>query len=1276
MIAKMLSQEQVNEDDLSDEEDSFHLRDTNHTQEMVHAALKIRMDLQDTPGHSAGWGGIDNEHVADIVPNSLFLFLSVLFGGISALTQETVCNDENAILSIAQYIVYGVSKKRKLTPKHIGLALTLHQATRSATLVDLFHVAGHTIGMDTVRRIDTSIATEILETFKANGYVFIPRGIVPYTAGRLIIGSLDNIDVQEETIDGKNTFHSTQLVCWQRGPAGGTPMNSKIGREKALKKDQLERLHQLDRAKVYAGNRPTPVFANDSMATVEEMTRQSGEAKKSHAMNLIWVLSRYESSNHQVPSWTAFNETCSTNDPPVTTIGVLPILQAHADQNDTVVTVINRFRKMNHSLGQKYTIIAGDQPLYSRGKELIWANQEDYGDVIMLLGGLHVSFNFLKVIGQHMENAGLDDILVEAGILAEKSVSAAMDGKAYYRAVRAHTLAYEALQRMKWMKFQAWLQMKERSDGIDKKKILDINDMFINAKPGFHQDISTSAQELANTLLSEQFESTFNDFNKEFTSDPSVAFWNDYIEMVETLLDFIRAHRDGNWQLHLDSFAAMLPWMTLYDHTNYARWGTVYLADMKCLPQEVKAEFEAGNFVCKKTRHRFNQVPFDQATEWMNRLCKTSQGIIGITRNDSARDRFCTTWSERSQISLDTKSMFGMDAEEDAISTMKDGLPSRVKQDEEAVKQLIAQFERFHVLDISTPYEPVTAENDATQKLIAATTKDVATEEITKALLNAKARGEQLLADNIRARIEEKTTPFFSVLKKNKPLTFASMYKMTVTSEQKEVKVVKADRKLMQQLLNATRAGRHVELESVLQHELSQFPLSFAGRDGKMNTTSKSDILGIITTDQGVNVTAHIPDSPHEESTRTCVLIDGHALIQSTGKPRDCNSFNEYANHIIGKITKYFGGSTTRVDVVFDRYIGSQSIKNSTRVARTGTKKPIRRLINDGETPLPQVWDQFVCLDENKAELASFLTRRLIAQREYLQQFGWEIVCSGGEEKARSSEHGVLEELTSDQEEADTRIILHTQHAKEFGFNRFIVICKDTDVLLLLLFHFRDVEIWMLAGKKAYPVHSIASKLQANVLDSLLGFHAFTGSDTTSSLKGYGKKTCWKIFQIQPNLLAGVGRDGDLLDVQKFLCLLYKVPQPADDVNQARYQIFVKGQKPLECLPPTIDALELHFDRSNHQAKIWIQANRAQPDVGNPLDTNGWVLVDGALNICWSRIPAVPAACLELSTCGCKTKCKTAACKCVKNNQKCMPACGCDADGCCNPNMIGDSDDD
>ena len=60
---------------------------------------------------------------------------------------EKDCKIEQSVCSIAQDIVYGVSNRRKVAPKHIGLGLALHQPTRSEALVELFHAANHTIDM-------------------------------------------------------------------------------------------------------------------------------------------------------------------------------------------------------------------------------------------------------------------------------------------------------------------------------------------------------------------------------------------------------------------------------------------------------------------------------------------------------------------------------------------------------------------------------------------------------------------------------------------------------------------------------------------------------------------------------------------------------------------------------------------------------------------------------------------------------------------------------------------------------------------------------------------------------------------------------------------------------------------------------------------------------------------------------------------------------------------------------------------------------------------------
>lgn len=57
-----------------------------------------------------------------------------------------------------------------------------------------------------------------------------------------------------------------------------------------------------------------------------------------------------------------------------------------------------------------------------------------------------------------------------------------------------------------------------------------------------------------------------------------------------------------------------------------------------------------------------------------------------------------------------------------------------------------------------------------------------------------------------------------------------------------------------------------------------------------MNSTSKADLLHIIST--GVNLPS---ETPPLTQGRTCVLIDGQALIQSLGKPPGCQTFDDYA---------------------------------------------------------------------------------------------------------------------------------------------------------------------------------------------------------------------------------------------------------------------------------------------------------------------------------------------------------------------------------------------
>ena len=70
-----------------------------------------------------------------------------------------------------------------------------------------------------------------------------------------------------------------------------------------------------------------------------------------------------------------------------------------------------------------------------------------------------------------MENTGLTDIRVESGAFAEGSTVAMMEGKAYYGAVRGHTLTYEALWQIYWKLFSSWLHEAGKNPSLSTKVV-------------------------------------------------------------------------------------------------------------------------------------------------------------------------------------------------------------------------------------------------------------------------------------------------------------------------------------------------------------------------------------------------------------------------------------------------------------------------------------------------------------------------------------------------------------------------------------------------------------------------------------------------------------------------------------------------------------------------------------------------------------------------------------------------------------------------------------
>ena len=162
-------------------------------------------------------------------------------------------------------------------------------------------------------------------------------------------------------------------------------------------------------------DKANPVFAAPvRKAWFDSPVDVTDQVKRAITTDVAFFLHRQLSQNK--PGWTMFNEKHSQADPEQTTLGYMPIILAPAHELDTLNTVVKRCMFISSHIGQEYTVITVDQALYYKLMELKWSIPEYQNRLIPRLGGLHISMNFLKAIGDHMSGSGLAEIWVESGL--------------------------------------------------------------------------------------------------------------------------------------------------------------------------------------------------------------------------------------------------------------------------------------------------------------------------------------------------------------------------------------------------------------------------------------------------------------------------------------------------------------------------------------------------------------------------------------------------------------------------------------------------------------------------------------------------------------------------------------------------------------------------------------------------------------------------------------------------------------------------------------------
>ena len=275
----------------------------------------------------------------------------------------------------------------------------------------------------------------------------------------------------------------------------------------------------------------------------------------------------------------------------------------------------------------------------------------------------------------------------------------------------------------------------------------------------------------------------------------------------------------------------------------------------------------------------------------------------------------------------------------------------------------------------------------------------------------------------------------------------------------------------------AQQAGRKVDLNQILQHELLPVPIALAEMNGDLRTATKALLAEAVT--ENIKCLTDLPAGDLKDGAT--LMIDGMALLAAIGKPQGIATFGDLSNSFRATVI-LAARSYDRVDVLFDRY-KDISIKSGTRKQRSKGTRPVRRVIENRNVPLPNDWRNFLALPENKADLAKLLSEDLTESADDSKI----VVTAGGfeqEEGVGSTSTDIDKSaLEAHHEEADTRIVLHCMNSTA---DCIVVQARDTDILVLLLAHFHRFQcknLWIKAGtakkRKYIRVHEIATQLSS-----------------------------------------------------------------------------------------------------------------------------------------------------------------------------------------------------
>ena len=215
--------------------------------------------------------------------------------------------------------------------------------------------------------------------------------------------------------------------------------------------------------------------------------------------------------------------------------------------------------------GQEYRVFTNDQQIFKIVTQITWWNPDEWKMFFPVLGGMHVSMSFVRCIDTLMTKPGLSDLF--------KAAFGGVD---------------KMLQRKRFPRNTCALR-------ICAEDVLQ--------------------ETLQNDSVSD-FCSMMNKLDSIASKSRTVCMWLDaLIWPLFWIMRFVRAGREADWPLHIDTLKRMLSFFAAAGYWYYFRYAIVYLIKISKLPKERLGNYIDGEHAMRYQNGIWNAIWFDMLIE-------------------------------------------------------------------------------------------------------------------------------------------------------------------------------------------------------------------------------------------------------------------------------------------------------------------------------------------------------------------------------------------------------------------------------------------------------------------------------------------------------------------------------------------------------------------------------------------------------------------------------------------------------------------------------------